>query len=61
VSLAIEMADNVKKRGTSVKGNISKGMRRSYNANFKIIVIKHAEQTNNCEAAGKYCVSEANI
>jgi hypothetical protein len=43
---------------------ISKGMRCSYNANFNIMVIKHAEQTNNCEAARKYSeysVSEANV
>jgi hypothetical protein len=29
--------------------------------NFKILVFKHAEQTNNCEAARKYSVSKANI
>jgi hypothetical protein len=34
VSLTIEMADNVLKRGTSAKGNISKGMRHNYDANF---------------------------
>jgi transposase-like protein len=55
------MADNVEKRGTSAKGNISKGMRCSYDANFKIMVFKHAEQTNSCEVARKYSVSEANI
>jgi hypothetical protein len=58
------MADNVEKRSTSVKGNISKGMRHSYDANFKIMVLKHAEQTNNCEAArkySKYSVSEVNV
>jgi hypothetical protein len=50
-----------RKRGTGAKGNISKGMRHSYDANFKTVVIKYAEKTNNCEAARKYSVSEANI
>jgi transposase-like protein len=44
-----------------VKRNISKGIRRNYDANFKITVLKHAEQSNNCEAARKYSVSEANV
>jgi hypothetical protein len=39
------MADNFEKRGTSAKGNISKGMRHSYHANFEIMVFKYAEQT----------------
>jgi hypothetical protein len=39
------MADNVEKRGTSVKGSISKDMGCSYNVNFKTVVIKHVEQT----------------
>jgi hypothetical protein len=46
VSLTTELADNVEKRGASVKGNISKVMRCSYDVNFKIMVIKHAERTN---------------
>jgi hypothetical protein len=55
------VTDNVEKRGTSVKANISKGVRHSYDAKFKIMVIKHAEQKNNCEATRKYGVSEANF
>jgi hypothetical protein len=39
------MADNVEERRTSVKGNIWRGVRCSYNENFKIMVIKHEEQT----------------
>jgi hypothetical protein len=38
------MAD-VEKTGSNVKGNISKGIRYNYNANFKTVVIKSAEQT----------------
>jgi hypothetical protein len=54
--ITIEMADHVKKRGTSAKGNnMTKSIRHcSYDLYFKIMVIKHAEQTNNCEAARKY-------
>jgi hypothetical protein len=51
----------VEKRGTSAKGNISKGMRSSYDANFKTVMVKYEEQTNKCEAAIKYSVSKANI
>jgi hypothetical protein len=30
---------------------IPKSMRWSYDANFKLMVIKHAEETNNCAMA----------
>jgi hypothetical protein len=39
-----------KKRGTSVKGNISNSMRHSYDADCKAVVMK----CNNCEPARKY-------
>ncbi|KAJ8868597.1 hypothetical protein PR048_030135 [Dryococelus australis] len=42
--------------GTTQK--MSKGLRRSYDANLKIIVANYAMQTNNCQAAWKYGVTE---
>jgi hypothetical protein len=37
------------------------GSRRRYDANFKMMVINHAEVTNNCEAGQKFDVTEANV
>jgi hypothetical protein len=59
----MKMADHYKKRGTSVKGNnmsqcISKC---SYSSYHMIVVIKHGEQRDSCEAAGKYMSPETNI
>jgi hypothetical protein len=34
---------------------IAKSMSCIYDANFKLKVIKHAEETNNCKAAWKFC------
>jgi hypothetical protein len=51
----IKIADHVKKRGTSVKGNMPKSIsNHSYESPFKIMVITHAEKTDNCEAASKH-------
>jgi hypothetical protein len=36
-------------------------MRWSYNANFKLMVFKHAEETNNCTVAWKFGVAEPNV
>lgn len=52
--------DSVEKRGTTSK-TMSKGIRRSYDANFKVIVANYAIQTNNCQAARKYGVIESNV
>uniref|UniRef100_A0A3Q3F4S1 HTH CENPB-type domain-containing protein n=1 Tax=Labrus bergylta TaxID=56723 RepID=A0A3Q3F4S1_9LABR len=35
--------------------------RRSYDANFKIMVVNSAESSNNCQAAKKYGVKECNV
>jgi hypothetical protein len=52
--------DFVEKRG-STSSQISSGLRRRYNADFKMMVIDHAEVTNNCAAGWKFDVTEANI
>jgi transposase-like protein len=36
-------------------------MRWSYDTNFKLMVIKHVEEINNCTAARKFGVAEPNI
>lgn len=48
------------KRGTS-RTQIPAGERRSYDANFKLMVINHAELTSNNEAGRKFGVSECNV
>ena len=40
---------------------IPTGSRRSYDANFKLMVIKEAEATNNCAPGRKFCISKVNI
>jgi hypothetical protein len=56
----LPMADD-EKRVSSAKETISEGMRHSYDANLKIVVIEHAEQTDICEAARKYKLSSFRI
>jgi transposase-like protein len=36
-------------------------MRWSYDTNFKLMVIKHVEETNNCAMARKFGVAEPNV
>ncbi|XP_006036846.1 zinc finger and SCAN domain-containing protein 29-like [Alligator sinensis] len=61
-ALGIVLADHVQKRERSgVRGKMLKGMRRSYDRNFKMMVINYAEKTNNCEAGRIYSVTEANV
>jgi hypothetical protein len=48
-----------KRRSTSFQ--ISSGSRRRYDANFKMMVINHAEVTNNCAAGRKFYVTEADV
>ena len=54
------MSDSVEKRGTS-SSQVPSGSRRTYDANFKLMVVKYAEATNNCAAGRKYEVSEPNV
>lgn len=52
--------DSMEERGTTSK-TMSKWIRRSYDANFKVIVPHYATQTNNCQAARRYGVNESNV
>jgi transposase-like protein len=54
------MGDRFERKG-AMASQIPKSMRWSYDANFKLMVIKHAEQTNNCATARKLGVSEPNV
>jgi transposase-like protein len=48
-------------RKVAMASQIPKSMRWSYDANFKLMVIKHAEETNNCTTAWKFGVVEPNV
>lgn len=52
--------DHLERRGTS-SCYVSRNRRVYHDANFKLIVIRHAESTNNSVAAQHYGVSEANV
>jgi transposase-like protein len=39
----------------------NKGLRRSYDSNFKLMVIREAEKTNNCAASRKFSITENNV
>lgn len=54
------MSDCIEKRGM-MKSQIGKGIRKSYDSNFKIMVIRAAEVTNNCTAARKFGITENNV
>jgi hypothetical protein len=54
------MDDHFERKG-AVASQIPKSMCWSYNANFKLMVIKHAEETNNCTVARKFGVAEPNV
>lgn len=43
------------------KFQFSRGMRRSYDAGFKLMVVEFAESTNNCQAAKQFGVLEKNV
>ncbi|KAL1769794.1 pogo transposable element with KRAB domain [Sigmodon hispidus] len=43
------------------KFHFSRGMRRSYDAGFKLMVVEYAESTNNCQAAKQFGVLEKNV
>lgn len=54
------MGDHVETRSTTAtKTPIS--VPYIYNANFQLMVIKHAGETNNCAVAWKFHVAEQNI
>lgn len=54
------MDDHVEKRGTS-SSQIPKQERHYYDANYKLNVIRYAEDTNNCAAGRKFGISEKNV
>ncbi|XP_072504854.1 pogo transposable element with KRAB domain isoform X1 [Notamacropus eugenii] len=43
------------------KFQLSRGIRRSYDAGFKLMVVDYAESTNNCQAAKQFGVLEKNV
>ena len=54
------MSDRVEMRASSAS-QVNKGMRRSYDVNFKFRAIHKAQQTNNLQAANKFGVSEVKM
>jgi transposase-like protein len=40
---------------------VQNAIRRSYDAKFKVTVINYANKMNNCSAARKFGVAEANL
>jgi hypothetical protein len=54
------MGDYVERKGT-MASQIPKSVHWRYEDNFKLMVIKHAEETNNCAAARKFGVTELNV
>jgi hypothetical protein len=40
---------------------ITSFLQTAYDANFKLMIIWYAEETNNCGALGKYRTSQVNI
>jgi transposase-like protein len=53
------MSGPSKRKGSCERQN-NKGLRRSYDSNFKLIVIREAEK-NNCAAARKFITTENNV
>jgi transposase-like protein len=54
------MGDSVERKG-AMASQIPKSMRWSYDANFKLKVIRHAEETNNCTTAQKFGVMDLKV
>lgn len=44
-----------------IAGKFGRGVRRSYDAGFKLMVVEYAESTNNCQAAKQFGVLEKNV
>ncbi|KAM3612363.1 uncharacterized protein V6R79_007521 [Siganus canaliculatus] len=53
-------SDNLEKSGSKI-GQVNRQLRRSYDVNFKMMVINEAESSNNCKAAVKYGVTKCNV
>jgi transposase-like protein len=49
------------KKPRSTISQLSFGLRRSYNTNFKLRVINHAEATNICEVGRKFGLTKGSI
>jgi hypothetical protein len=45
----------------SASSQLLSGSRRSYDANFKLMVNNHANATNSCAAGTKFGVTEGNV
>ena len=52
--------DCTEQSGSKV-GQVNRHLRRSYDANFKIMVVNAAEASNNCQPAKKYGVTVFNV
>ncbi len=48
-------------KSASKVGQVNKNQRRSYDANFKLMVVNEAERTNNVRAGKKYDVTKCNV
>jgi hypothetical protein len=46
---------------SAMASQIPKSVHWSYDANFKLMVIKHVEETKNCATARKFSVAELNV
>uniref|UniRef100_A0AAQ5X707 HTH CENPB-type domain-containing protein n=1 Tax=Amphiprion ocellaris TaxID=80972 RepID=A0AAQ5X707_AMPOC len=58
--ISLKRIDNLEKSGSKI-GQVNRQLRRSYDVNFKMMVINEAESSNNCKAAVKYGVTECNV
>jgi hypothetical protein len=54
------MFDHFERKGAKAS-QIPKSMRWSSDTNFKLMVIKYAEETNSCARAWKFSVTEPNV
>jgi hypothetical protein len=54
------MGDRFERKG-AMASQIPKSMRCSYDANFKLMVIKYVEETNNFATVWKFGVEEPNV
>ena len=57
----MERHSDFTERSGSKVGQVNRHLRRSYDANFKIMVINAAEPPNNCQPAKKYGATECNV
>lgn len=55
------MANDHPEQSGSKVGQVIQQLRRGYDANFKLMVIKAAETSKNSQAAKKYSVSDFNV